>query len=580
MPVIIWSLTNDAFFHTADGAISLTGSSPFTLDVNAEFNISLTNFVLSGGASNINSKFSLGGGPSAYPISGTNNNLFSDITEEDKRKGTITDFRCLYVFNDNATGTLYNASIFINSEIEGGSDIKLGVDFRKDTQRIVVTGTVSGGSFTIEYMSPGEEGYGSAVVEFNSNANIWAANLQKALNYASTELDGAIVTTEINASGGRVFTITFDGINANRFHENLRITQNSLTPGGSTITVVKALDGAPINSIAPAVDTPLVTPSGVNFFDTNSTNRLFVGSLRPGDGFPIWIKRVTTASSLSTESDGFTMGLSGIELKSRVISQELVWHLNAGVNTLNMDCLFQEIEETAPVVIDNTRVKRWNDLTPFRHNFIAAGPTGISQARPLWKSKGSSTDNFAKPAVWSAMDGSRGGPAFMYMQANTITGDKSQIAFPNGFHLFFVARRTAVNASLALIGNNTNAAAPFIAQVGSDGTGNLHFRALQGGNTDTSMIWPSDTTVSQILEIKRSPDGFVDAAFNGSSFTRLFSNTPQIGTFFFNRLFGHTGLDPWAGFLSEALAYNQALDVHDRSNQLSKLASEYSITLS
>jgi hypothetical protein len=580
MPLIIWSLTNNAFFHTASGTINVSGSSPLVLDTNAEFNVGLIGIVLSGGSSNTNPKLSLGGNPSSYPITGSNNNLFSDILEAEKRAVAITDYRCFYVFNDNATGTFYNSSIYISSQVDAGSNVQIGIDFRKDIQKIVIGGSPAGGSFTLEYLSPGEDGHSTITADYNANADIWAANLQKAFNDTAS-LDGLIVTTEIDGAGKRVFTITFDGINSNKFHENLKLSANNLTPGGTTITISKIQDGSPIDSIAPSIDTERVSPSRVVFYDTSSLNRLFIGSLHPDDGFPVWIKRTTTTSSQSTESDGFSIGYSGIEMKSQIASKGRVWHLKAGGNALEIESVFQDLDGTTQATADNTRVRRWVDLTPFRHNFIAAGPTSASQARPVFRTKASSTSSITgKPAIWSSLDGPNGGPAYMYMQENTVTGDKSEVRFDGAFHLFLVVRRLTIDASLALIGHLTSASAPYIAQVGSGGVGKLHFRAIAGGAVDNSLTWPSSTNQSQILEIKRSANGFVDAAFNGGSFNRLFSNLAQTGTFSFNRLFGHVGFAAWGGYASELIAFNLSLESNDRSNLLTDLSAEYSITIS
>jgi hypothetical protein len=426
----------------------------------------------------------------------------------------------------------------------------------------------------MEYLSPGDSGHITASADYNANADIWAANIQKALNYASAELDGIVVTTELNSLGQRVFTLTFDGINAYKFHENLRISQNNLTPGGSTITVSKIQDGSPIDAIATTIDTGFVRPSGVTFFDTNPLDKLFIGSLRPGDGFPVWVKRVTTPISESTEIDGFTIAYLGTVLKSQASSKGLVWHIKAGENELEMDTIFQDVDETTPATADNTRIKRWVDITPHRHNFIT------SVARPTLRTKASATNqSIAKPAIWSSLDGTAGGPAVMDMQEDSKSGDKAEISFSKSFHLFFIIRRTEIDATLALVGNSSDANAPYIAHVGSGGVGKLNIRCVANGTVDNTLTWPSATNQSQILEVKRSVDGFVDAAFNGGTFTRLFSNIAQTGTFRFNRLFGHSGLNPWGGYMAEALAFNQALDNNDRFNKLIDLSTEYSITL-
>jgi hypothetical protein len=83
-------------------------------------------FVLSGGSSNANPYLSLGGDPSGYPISGTLNNLFDNVTMEEATAGDM-DYRCIYVFNDHTTDALYETRIYLENQVSGGSTIEIGV---------------------------------------------------------------------------------------------------------------------------------------------------------------------------------------------------------------------------------------------------------------------------------------------------------------------------------------------------------------------------------------------------------------------------------------------------------------------
>ena len=55
------------------------------------------------------------------------NNLFSDITGA-QNTASQTDYRCIFVFNNHATLTLYNTIAYISAEVAGATTILLAVD--------------------------------------------------------------------------------------------------------------------------------------------------------------------------------------------------------------------------------------------------------------------------------------------------------------------------------------------------------------------------------------------------------------------------------------------------------------------
>src|SRR5690606_25749840 len=106
--------------------------------------------VLTGGSSNNDPYESLGGEPSSQPIIGVLNNLFENISPEEAATGK-TDYRCIYVFNNNTADDIYEVKVYIVSETTGGSEIEIGIIQKQEVQRITVSGTVSGGSFDVTY---------------------------------------------------------------------------------------------------------------------------------------------------------------------------------------------------------------------------------------------------------------------------------------------------------------------------------------------------------------------------------------------------------------------------------------------
>lgn len=249
-------------------------------------------FVYSGGSGNNNPNSSLGSDPSSYPISGAINNIFSDITEQQATAG-YTDYRCIYVFNDNSVDTLYDCVAQIQDQLTGGSNISIGVKIATEVQKINISGTMSGGSLTLSYEGD------NFTANYNADLNIFAQNIETALN-ALDSLSGTSVTS---VSGG--FEIIFSGFDDNKSHELIQLVTNNLT-GAPTVSVTRITSGAPINSIAEYIGSATNPPTSVVF-----GNSAIIGSLQPSDGFPIWIKRVTPANTSAIANDNFFLSIVG-----------------------------------------------------------------------------------------------------------------------------------------------------------------------------------------------------------------------------------------------------------------------------
>lgn len=262
--------------------------------------------VLSGGAGNSDARHSLGGDPSGFPVPlPPKNNLFGNITEEQALSGYV-DHRCVYFFNHSTTTTLAEAKLFVYQEVEGGADIALGFIARNDIQRILISGEPSGGKFDLEYTD--EEGIHVVQVPFDPDVNAWAATFSLALN-SETPLRGASVAG-IKGPHSTMFTVSMTEQDGLRYHQIMKVGSNSLG-GNPTITVSKVSDGSPINALAPLLSSELAIPPGVVFYTPTINEPLAIGTLRPGDGLPVWIKRVVGRQTDAVLGDGFTLRLSG-----------------------------------------------------------------------------------------------------------------------------------------------------------------------------------------------------------------------------------------------------------------------------
>lgn len=260
--------------------------------------------VLSGGTVNLDPANSLGGEPSGAPISsGVLNNLFDDVSPEQSESGH-EDYRCIYFFNDGET-TVYQLQIYILSDYAGGATIELGVAEANETQRIQISGAeVTGGVMTLSY-----EG-----VEFDSTYDSdlgnWATTLEDTLNALNnggdTLLEDVTVNAGVSGSDTIVFDILFTGNDSKKNHEPITYVSDTFTPA-VTVTIQTIQQGSPINTIAPDIGIETTPPGGVSFYAPDATSPITLPLLRPEDGFPLWVKRVTIADTAAVEDDGFSL---------------------------------------------------------------------------------------------------------------------------------------------------------------------------------------------------------------------------------------------------------------------------------
>ncbi|MCK9458625.1 MAG: hypothetical protein M0R80_03215 [Proteobacteria bacterium] len=252
-------------------------------------------FALSGGTMNTNPTQSLGGHPSAYPITSGMNNLFPNYTLAQTNSGYI-DYRCIYVFNNHALDSMYGVTAGIVA-VSGGAVEYFGTPITTEQQQIVISGNVTGGSFTLSY-----DAYTTSAIPWSPFTNTWAASIQSALNNLPV-LSGVVVS--YSASPGLTrFILLFQGYGDHKQHP-LLVATNNLTPAGITTTVSKVTNGGPINNIASTISHETITPAGITFVGTGTI--LDIGTLGPGEGFPVWIKRHLLAGTAAKYNDGLNL---------------------------------------------------------------------------------------------------------------------------------------------------------------------------------------------------------------------------------------------------------------------------------
>lgn len=261
-------------------------------------------FVLSGGSGNLDPTLSLGGSPAASPIiTNSLNNLFDDVISNETESGG-EDYRCIYIFNDGDTA-IFNPNLFIYDDYEEGSVIELGIEDRNEVQRITISGDiVTSGSMTLSY--EGKE----IISTYNVDLGVWATTLKSQLN---SLLDGSfkilsevIVTAQTSSSDTIVFDISFIGRDGKRNHDTIAIASNDFSPAVS-VSVTIPQQGAPINSIASTINIETTPPGNIGFFVPTIQSPISLPYLKAGEGFPVWVKRVTVSGSVAVENDGVVL---------------------------------------------------------------------------------------------------------------------------------------------------------------------------------------------------------------------------------------------------------------------------------
>jgi len=272
-------------------------------------------FFFSGGLTNNDPDASLGGDISAFGLTNNNNKrLFSNLSTDEAEIGK-TDYRCIYVNNlsEEETAILFEAGFFLENQVEGGGTVTVGTIINNERQDVVVTkGTlVSGGNFVLRYYNLLTEEWTNFQVDWDANLNDWGNNFEIAIRGLSG-LENVTVTP--SSSGSNVtFKIDFLGNAEFRYHESIELVSftTDFDDVDAVVTPVKVNSGGPIMLIADEISSDVVPPANIYFTNPTITNPIDVSDLKPGEFFPIWIKRVVPSLSGSIENDGFRLRLRG-----------------------------------------------------------------------------------------------------------------------------------------------------------------------------------------------------------------------------------------------------------------------------
>ena len=267
--------------------------------------------LLSGGLNNSNPNKSLGGEPAYQSINvvhGTNN-LFSNLTQDQMAVGHA-DYRCVYVFNRNATHTLYSTQLSAASSSGSGVSVTLGCDTSTAQQGIKITYAEDmSGTFVLSMGSQS-----TSPISFTSNVVALANSVQTALRTFEsmrniTVLPFADVMPIPSGFPGRgpiyYYTVQFVGEANHKAFPLISASSTSLA-----IETCMLNQGAPINAIAPVVQSDTIAPNGIHFADSP----IAIGDLLPGDCAAVWVCRNAEAVSETWSVQSAQLTIQGYPL--------------------------------------------------------------------------------------------------------------------------------------------------------------------------------------------------------------------------------------------------------------------------
>jgi hypothetical protein len=148
-------------------------------------------------------------------------------------------------------------------------------------------------------------------VEFSSNTQQLALNFQQQL--IDLGLLGVIVTTEAK-TGYYNILINFESDSGFKYHPLISLVSNNLSPS-TEFFINKIQDGSPINIIVPKTQSILSEPENITFDLITPINPIYLASLKPNEGIPIWLKRVVPAGTSKSGALNFQF-----KIKGRIIS--------------------------------------------------------------------------------------------------------------------------------------------------------------------------------------------------------------------------------------------------------------------
>lgn len=165
----------------------------------------------------------------------------------------------------------------------------------------------------------------------------------------------------------------------------------------------------------------------------------------------------------------------------------------------------------------------------------------------------------------------RGVLTFNGTSFNLVMG--TNVALTGELTVFLVNNTDTTNANRMIIGSSLGSSS----KIGIDAAGKLFIRIVNGGSSDNSVNYIG--TGTNILTVQRNSAFKVDAAFNGNTFTRLFADAAQAGTFSVNRIGQDNSGFIWQGDIAEILIFDYALSTTQISQVRSYLSQKWGVTL-
>lgn len=264
----------------------------------------------SGGSNNSNPDLSIGGDISSHIV--PSSRLFDNVAADQASSG-YTDYRCIYFENISSTETLFNAQVYLDSQVVGSSDVLIGLETNNERQDIFITNatSVASGTFIIQAYDYFTDTTNQISVAMNPSISIWASNLQSAINSLPNLEDVVVIGSYLGSTA--YFTVNFSGSNSNRYYETFEFVSfsQSFLDVSSNMTIQKVSSGGPKLKTAAEIPSETTAPANVIFSETSSGSTLAVGDLLPGEFFAVWCRRYVAPGSAALESDGFRIKLRG-----------------------------------------------------------------------------------------------------------------------------------------------------------------------------------------------------------------------------------------------------------------------------
>jgi len=271
----------------------------------------------SGGLFNNDPLLSIGGSIAQIAIEdNTLDNLF-DSNPERETDVQYRDFRAIYVINNNTEDIIYDVLVYISKPVQEPSEILMGVIRHNEIQTIsfVDFADITSGSFTLKLGN-----YITNEIAWDSDTDVFGANIQSAIRNIPGMIDVEVYSPTI-AGDAVSYPIYFEGDASNKLQPTLSVNTNQLAAAGqpATITIAVSQAGSPINDVAVHVAFRNNPPAGVSFIETSPVLSVNIGTLRPGEYFPIWLQRTIPAANLASQpvsEDSFEFGISGMTGRS------------------------------------------------------------------------------------------------------------------------------------------------------------------------------------------------------------------------------------------------------------------------